>query len=289
MIYGLAWASAIQRAYGVPFVVTEHSSEFSLGNVRQPLMAYFSEALSSSSQAMGVSRELCSTLERRLPLPQERHWTPMPNLVSARFTQAPPAAVVAEERNPDAPIRLLSVAALNRNKGHHFLLPALQQALHGGVNACLRIAGHGPEAAALARLAESLGIADRVQFLGHCSRDQVAAEMLACDALVLSSSYETFGVVVVEALMSGKPVLATKCGGPQDIIIEGRDGHLVDKDSPEALAQGIVRISREIASFDAQTIRSACFERYSETAFARSHAAMYAAVIASAGAAGKAR
>lgn len=79
----------------------------------------------------------------------------------------------------------------------------------------LEIGGDGPEKTKLEELVTKLGINKNIKFLGQLTRDEVKNKMNEeSSAFVLSSEYETFGVVVVEALALGKPVIATKCGGP---------------------------------------------------------------------------
>jgi len=274
-IFGLAWARAIHRSHGIPFVVTEHSSEFALNQIRRPLLDYITAAIQPAAHLFGVSESLCNQLSTQVPPPAGKRWKVMPNLVSSRF--APTQEVV---RPTGQEFTFLNVAALHRNKGQHHLLRAFASALHIRPDLSLRIAGDGPEAAALHELARGLGIASQVSFLGNCSRDRVALEMQNCDAFVLSSSYETFGVVAVEALMSGKPIVATRCGGPEDIVVPGVDGVLVTKDDPDALSLGLLQMSNDYRRFDATSIRARCIERFSEVAFAGRHAAAYERALA---------
>ncbi|BDT72842.1 D-inositol-3-phosphate glycosyltransferase [Comamonadaceae bacterium OS-4] len=279
MIFGLAWAAAIHREHGIPFVVTEHSSEFVRSPVRIPLLNYLTNQVSQAHRAFAVSSSLGKVLDFQVPLREGRTWEVMPNMVSSRFGLS--------TRNPfyqngrGAPLRLLSVGSMDNNKGVHHLLRAMFLAIGAGENCLLRVCGSGPQLAALKALRFELGLDNRVEFLGHCSREQVSEEMLNATALVVSSSNETFGVVVVEALLSGRPVLSTRCGGPEDIIVEGRDGYLVDKDSPAALSAGLRRLASELDHFDPQDIRQRCIERFSDSAFASRHAQVYSAIMAS--------
>lgn len=273
-IFGLSWAAAIHRRYAIPFVVTEHSSEFALGNVRPQLRQYLSTEIRAASRCLAVSTALCDRLSSLLPPGAGRRWEVMPNLVSARFAQA-----AAHHRQDPEGFTFLNVAGLHRNKGHHHLLAAVAIARRAGTPVLLRIAGDGPEAQALKRQAEELGISNCVRFLGSCSRERVAEELAQCDAFVLSSSYETFGVAVVEALMSGKPVVVTRCGGPQDIVVPGQDGLIVGKDDPQALASGMLTLIAQRESFDGGAIRRRCIDRFAEPAFARRHAEVYQAVL----------
>jgi glycosyltransferase involved in cell wall biosynthesis len=278
MIFGLTWAAAIHREYGVPFVVTEHSSEFLGSAVRGRMLTYLTKQVVCADRAYAVSRSLARVLDSQVPFPGGRVWEVMPNMVSSRFGLLPRQLPNGDRRG--VPLRLLSVAALKSNKGHHHLLRAVRLSIDAGANFVLRICGSGPQETALKALRADLGLDDRVEFLGHCSREQVAQEMANATALVVSSSHETFGIVVVEALLSGMPVISTRCGGPEEIIVEGCDGYLVDKDDPAALCAGLLRMSRELKRFDPQNLHQRCIDRFSESAFVSRHEQVYYASMA---------
>lgn len=279
MIYGLAWATSIHREHDIPFIVTEHSSEFQRRNIRSRLIEYLKQQISFASRAFAVSSSLASALNTQLPLMAGRRWEVMHNMVSSDFGafETRFARYADEARVPV----FLSVAALLPNKGHHHLLRALRLARDDGTFLRLRIVGDGPQESALKALVTELDLVAQVHFLGRCSREQVANEMLSADALVISSSYETFSIVAIEALLSGRPVLSTRCGGPEDIIIEGRDGFLVDKDDPDGLCAGLIRMAKELTRFDSQDLHRRCIERFSEAVFAKRHALAYRSIAAS--------
>jgi glycosyltransferase involved in cell wall biosynthesis len=81
------------------------------------------------------------------------------------------------------------------------------------------------------------GLEDKVEFIGFC--DQVIDFLSNLDLFVLSSSSEGFSIATIEAMATGIPVLSTRCGGPEEIIQDGIDGYLVEKNSPAALARKI--------------------------------------------------
>ena len=89
--------------------------------------------------------------------------------------------------------------------------------------------------------------------------------MAAANVFVLPSHHETFGVVVIEALALGKPVIATRCGGPESIIESG-DGLLVPTNNIEALAQAMAEISSHMDQYDPVDIRERCRIRFGEEA-----------------------
>ena len=105
----------------------------------------------------------------------------------------------------------------------------------------MRLVGDGPSLAGLQRLSRQLGIAGQVDFIGALAADRVRAEMEAADAFALASNHETFGVVVIEALACGLPVVSTASGGP-DHLIDPDNGMLV----PCGDAAGIARCLAEM-------------------------------------------
>ena len=90
---------------------------------------------------------------------------------------------------------------------------------------------------------ERLRLTDRFRFLGF--RDDIPQFMQLFDIFVLPSTEETFSIATVEALASSKPVVATKCGGPEDIITDGIHGFLVPPENSEKLAEKILELIKD--------------------------------------------
>jgi glycosyltransferase involved in cell wall biosynthesis len=105
----------------------------------------------------------------------------------------------------------------------------------------LVIAGDGPDAELLRRRAEELSLDGRARFLGPQPRGAVFELLRAADAAVLSSKWENFPHMVVEALAVGTPVIATETGGVVEIVEDGQNGLLVPPGDPDALASSIER------------------------------------------------
>jgi glycosyltransferase involved in cell wall biosynthesis len=103
-------------------------------------------------------------------------------------------------------------------------------------------------------LARELGLADRVTFTGY--REDVAAVMNALDVFALPSHEEPFGLVVLEAMAAGRPIVATRAGGVPEIVRDGADALLVPPREPEALAAAINRLLDD-ASLAERLARSA--------------------------------
>lgn len=105
----------------------------------------------------------------------------------------------------------------------------------------LVLAGDGPDAEQLRRLAGELSLDGRARFVGPQPREAVFELLRAADAALLSSSWENFPHMVVEALAVGTPVVATATGGVAEIVDDGRNGLLVPPGDPDALAAAIHR------------------------------------------------
>jgi|GEM_PF-139578 len=114
----------------------------------------------------------------------------------------------------------------------------------------LLVAGSGPEQAALQTLIADLGLADRVSLIGHADRPTVAALFAGATCFVLPSRHEPFGIVNLEAMASGCPVVATRVGGVPEFVLDGTTGLLVEPNDPDALA---TRIRELLADSDLRT------------------------------------
>lgn len=123
-------------------------------------------------------------------------------------------------------------------KGIHHLLQAyseIKEELQNRVK--LMIIGSGPSEKSLKAIAKSMGIVDRVDFIHWLPISEFREKVKNCSVFVLPSVFETFGIVVIEAMASGKPVIASDIPGPRDIITHGKDGLLFEKQSSKELSK----------------------------------------------------
>jgi glycosyltransferase involved in cell wall biosynthesis len=150
----------------------------------------------------------------------------------------------AKPYDGDVP-RLLCVGRLIPIKGHLVLLRAFRDARAEIPALELEIAGRGPLEPALRAYARELGIEGSVRFLGQVNPIQVALERTAIS--VVPSLGEGFGMVALEAMERGRPVIASAIGGLPEIVADGRTGLLVPPDDPAALADAIVELATDRA------------------------------------------
>jgi glycosyltransferase involved in cell wall biosynthesis len=157
----------------------------------------------------------------------------------APFGQSDPAAIEAIRRVAGTGVVVGAFSRLAPWKGQHVLLEALP--LLPGAHAVVvggPLFGENAYEAHLRSLARTLGIADRVHFLGQ--RDDVATLMQAVDVIVHSpTAPEPFGRVVVEAMLSGKPLVTVHGGGIPEIVRDGETALTVPRAEPEPIAAAV--------------------------------------------------
>ncbi len=128
--------------------------------------------------------------------------------------------------------------ARERYKGHDQLL----EALRGIPDARLVVAGEGDDRARLEAKAAGLGMADRVAFTGFISEATLAELYRRCVAFAMPSRGEGFGLVYLEAMRAGKPVLAARGSAAEEIVVDGRTGLLADPDDRDELRGALCRL-----------------------------------------------
>ena len=140
---------------------------------------------------------------------------------------------------------IFSLGRFVYKKGFDVLIKAFNLVVEEVEDIDLIIAGDGPQRAYLEQLINKFNLRDRVSLWGWASREEALALLKGCEFFVLPSRNEPLGIVMLEALASRKPVIATKSGGPQEVIQDGINGVLVDKGNPEALAKAILNLCKE--------------------------------------------
>jgi glycosyltransferase involved in cell wall biosynthesis len=125
------------------------------------------------------------------------------------------------------------------------VLLAVKRLREGEVDAALCMVGDGPDRELVERRASELGIVRHCFFLGY--QEEVAPYYAAFDAMILPSGNEGTPVSAIEALASGRPVVATRVGGVPDVVRDGEDGFLVDPGDVEQLAERLALLARDPA------------------------------------------
>jgi len=181
-----------------------------------------------------VSSSVADDLAKLSGIPRDRFeviHNPMPMAMDAEL-QPDPLTIWRGWQGP----RILTVGRLKKAKNHALLISAFKRLL-ARMDSRLLILGDGDLEMQTLSFAQAEGVADKVIFAGR-SRNPLPY-YLSADLFVMSSSREGFGNVIIEALSCGLPVVSTDCGGPADILENGRYGRLVPGNDAEALAQAM--------------------------------------------------
>ena len=195
-----------------------------LGNTITPIASRFCAA------TICVSNGLRQHVITRWLLPAKKTYR-IYNPVVIKMDSPPPSVADLAERPPI----ILAVGRLIHYKSYPTLIEAFAKVKTPGAR--LQILGDGPERQALEAQIEALGLQDRVDLLGYHSEPWAFYAKAKC--FVLTSHSESFGNVIVEALANGLPIVATKCHGPEEIILNRWQGKLVNIGDTDALAKAL--------------------------------------------------
>jgi L-malate glycosyltransferase len=261
-------AHALGYELSIPFVVTEHRSLFLQRNWSPPSPERTRAAMRAAGAVSAVSRRLARAVEEFVPGITCRL---LPNVVDTEFF-----GTVAALSRPNE-FRVLTACGLTPIKGVDVLIRAFSVAFEAHSRARLVIAGDGPERDSLIRLAQECGISDRVEFLGFLNRDELRREMGRASILALASHTETFGVIVIEALAAGLPVVATRCGGPDDILTD-EVGWLVTPGDADSLSDALSRAREATDSIDRRMIAEFAREQYGRPSYVSRIRELYARI-----------
>lgn len=216
-------AARLKRHERAAIILTYHGfEEYKSGHMSWLGYAMLPVISRLTQQTVAVSDSLCNDLKTRwkaCPAKLRRIYNPV------QFPELPEEPVTAQTLAARDNI-VLAVGRLVAGKRFDLLIRAFAGiAAH---RASLVIVGEGPERARLQRLIADLGLSDRVQMPGFCQNPGPFYQQAKC--FVMSSQKESFGLVLVEALAAGLPVVATDCGGPREILDAGRHGVLLASD-----------------------------------------------------------
>jgi glycosyltransferase involved in cell wall biosynthesis len=277
---GAIYAALAAKIAGVPCVATLHGQVDLVrsgwrGVVKQQLFGR------SVTCVVTVSVSLGRTVRSQLPTPAER-FRVIPNGV-ARPEAVPvePASRTESEQRASGPVRLVAIGNIRRPKDYPVLLDAVARVHHPrGVR--LDVAGQ-PDSdglfEALGRQAIALGIAKQITFHGFVA--DPTALLRQADCFVLSSSEEGFSLATIEAMLAGVPVVATRSGGPEEILRDGVTGLLVPIRNAEALASAIQRMLDDPVRAQQLAVAAAgdAADRYSLTTMVDSYLRLYEEIL----------
>jgi len=225
----------LKEIYGVPVITTIHEN----GD-------WFDQEVDMDHPLINAAWSGADALIRvnRKDVPVLKHYNEQVYFISNGFSTAfhPIDTAVARERlglPRDVKI-IFSLGNLIKRKGFNYLIDAMEQVCSQQDDVLCFIGGAGPERGSLQGQIDRLRLSEKVKLLDSVSGEQITFWMNACDLFILPSLSESFGVVQIEAMACGKPVVSARNRGSEEVIISDEHGLLVEPADPEDLAEKIL-------------------------------------------------
>lgn len=251
----------------IPFIVTEHNSKLhSTGTIDKRTLRNALASYAKARSLITVSKSLARCIKKV---------TGYDSIIVPNIVDTDEFSCELKSRE-EMPFTYVSAGRIVSGKGMDVLIKAFAKLKSN--QTYLIIMGDGPERKSLENLTEDLDIRDRVTFTGTYRRKEFNEILNKSDCFVLPSRGETFGVVYIEAMATGTPVIATKCGGPEEFITD-KEGLLVPVDDVDALCNAMSEMIKSIEKYDRTNIAETVKCKYSPEIIAEKLTAIYQEVI----------
>ncbi|WP_243350272.1 glycosyltransferase [Parabacteroides sp. FAFU027] len=241
---GLA-AAIIKERFGVTYVITEHrgvfalQSEFSIRQFPAWKDPYYQKTFENADFIIPVSDQLMRKIS--IYSGEKVPWKAVPNIVDTDFFHY-------KERDPNKPFHFICANGFYKVKGYDILLKAFDRFCEKHPDVKLSIAGEYFDSPKFQKILSDCLNRDKIVFTGELSREEVRELMHSADAFLLSSRVESQSIATVEALSTGLPVVCTDV--VPEFVVPSFCGYRVPNEDPEAFAGAMLRMVKNIESFD---------------------------------------
>lgn len=239
----------LKQMINIPLIGIEHAGRFNSPDLEHNTRVSAEFAYSMTDQLITVSRKLQNSIKAHFNKDSKVVY----NLANSLFFNQKNIS----ESSHQNPLKAVSVGSLVYDKGFDTLIRAISKVK----DVQLTIIGAGPEYDNLQNLILELNLIDRVVLVGKQTKENIIRYFRDSDFFVLASRNETFGLVYVEAMALGLPVIGTRCGGPEEIINDN-NGVIADVDDIDQLTDKIKWLCNHIADFDRGMIADSCYSKF---------------------------
>ncbi len=249
-------ASMLSGKIDVPLVITEHSSLMNRDVVDRDILAVSKKGYTSAKGVISVSNALAQKIKKNTGI----SCCVIPNIVDTE-------AFNNVERKQHDSFNFVSVSNLVETKHIGDLVRAFNTFHESFTDSKLCIVGDGKEREHIRSLISDFHLEDSVRMTGKITRSEIAEIYSEMDCFVLPSESETFGVAYIEAMAAGLPVIATKCGGPEDFV-NSKVGCLTEKNDNAQLVEAMKRVFMNYSEYDKDYIKNYSAKLFSPGAVA---------------------
>ena len=241
-------AIALKHAYRIPLVATIHATEYGRhqGHIPPGMSKIIHQVewwlTFESVRTITCSNYMRDEVTRIFELPEDKV-TVIPNgIVYDLFRcDTDNERIRKQFVEPDSRM-IFFVGRLVYEKGVQTVIEAMPMVLREFPDLRFLVAGTGPHARALQVMIEELGLGEKIKLLGFVDSEKLVKFYKCADITVVPSIYEPFGMVVLEAMVAGSPVIVADTGGLKEIVVHEETGLCFKPGNPESLAQAMIRV-----------------------------------------------
>jgi len=264
------WALYLNKKFGWPFVITEHSTEYQVNaieNIRQKSTSrqlLTRKAFETCKFFIPVSKQLAKTVQQLYgPVP----YKVIPNVVDTSLFY------YESKRLLNTRTRLLHISTMGHQKNIEGIIEVLKRL--AAITLSFEVILIGPAPGHIKNMvSENQLLRERVIFTGSISYKEVAAHMRSADGLLLFSRYENLPCVILEALCAGIPVITTDVGGIGEVVTK-ENGILIEEGDEDALLHALTKLIERKLAFDPGAIAKQAQELFSYETIGRSFMKAY--------------
>ncbi|WP_282039417.1 glycosyltransferase family 4 protein [Saccharicrinis aurantiacus] len=249
-------ALKIKQEVKINYVITEHFTQLTVddGITHKVDLNYAKTVYVNALKCFVVSNYYKKQIVAKLQLAEDL-FEVLYNMVNKIFLN--------EKLHSKKKLIIFSTGFLIKRKNHTLQLNSFKLLLRSNPAAILKIAGDGPEIESIKIKIKELGLNDNVVLLGSLNRVQLLKELKKASLFIHTSLYETFGVVLIEALAMGIPIVVLDSGGPRDIV-NINNGVLVKENNATSFCKAMIDVINNIDDFNPEELRKDCKQNYSE-------------------------
>lgn len=243
----------------IPIIGIEHWSKLNQPTLSKELQVLGNKAYNTVDRLLAVSESLKSQIKR--------HFNKDSEVVNDMLGEEFIGAIVGNKQK-EAIFKFIAVGSLYTIKRFDLLIRAFAESELAKEGCIINIVGDGEERSRLKNEIEELKLTDSVFLVGRKNKQEIIGLLQESNVFVLSSEAETFGVACIEALSQGLPVIATRCGGPEEFITKS-NGILIEPNNVTALANAMKEIFRDFGQYDSGAIAEECNRRFAPNNIAK--------------------
>ena len=264
----IAISVELKKKYDIPLVGIEHWSVLAKNELPSNALFCGKIAYFQANLIIAVSYSLQSHIYRHFG----KSSVVVNDMLGSEF------CLPHKRKIDDCHFHFIAIGSLVHRKGFDLLLDAFSKSNLANECCTLTIVGEGPERSALLKQISNLALSNSVKLVGRKTKKEIITLLNESDGFVLSSRAETFGVVCIEALSQGVPIIATICGGPEEYVND-KNGILIPPNCIDDMSNALRKMRFNYDTYNRDEISQECFNSFSPSVIANKLTTLFEDVI----------